>query len=88
MHPGQYYRYLQFRHAWQAEGLPDQDLPEFAHLEGHLVLGPLRRKAVSLTYKALNNNTPDSLANLRVKWEIDVGILEEIDWSMALMHPR
>ena len=52
-------------------------------------MGPLlETKAVSPTYRILNNNMPYALVALRGRWERDTKELEDIDWEAALMHPR
>ena len=48
----------------------------------------LDKKAVSMTYRMLNNNAPDTLSKLRDRWEKDTRAFEDIDWEAALMHPR
>ena len=44
MHASQLYKYLQLRHTWQAEGLDDQELSEFAPLEGRLLGAQIEKK--------------------------------------------
>mgnify|MGYP002804281051 CR=1 FL=1 len=88
MSPSQQYKYLRIRHAWQAEGLEDREISESAPLEGRLLGPQLEVKAVSWTYRTLNNNMPDTLHGLRSRWETDTKRMEDIDWEAALMHPR
>ena len=44
----------------------------------------MKRKSISLTYGTLMRNTQGDLKRLKVKWEKDVGDLDEEDWRDAL----
>lgn len=82
------FRYLQVRHALTATLPKIGDIPEASPLEDRLLDGQLHSKAISLTYKKLCNNMPDTFSKLKEKWEEDLGIIEEDDWRVALMSPR
>lgn len=88
LHTSHFLKYAQLQHAWGAEGIEDTELPEYAPLEGRILQEELTTKAVSVIYKTINNNMPDTLGKLRGTWEGDLGEMEDIDWEAALMHPR
>lgn len=80
--------YLQISHAIKAVLPRDVPLPEASPLADRLILDPMNKKAISLTYKMLLNNRPDPLLRLRQYWETDLGELEDKDWRDALASPR
>lgn len=85
---GEFLHYSQFKHAIHHHLHTGDQLPEYTPLEDRLLLDPMIDKAISLTYKKLINNTPDTLGQLREMWESDIGLLEEDDWVEALQCPR
>lgn len=69
LHNSHVYAYPRLKHAWAAEGLDEETLPEYAPLEGRLLQEEIPAKAVSYTYRTLINNMQDRLGPLRAKWE-------------------
>lgn len=84
----EYFRYRQIHHALLQQ-IPDiQNIPEYSPLEDRLILDPMPKKAISLTYRKLCNNLPNPFLTLREKWTSDLGQLDDEDWQQALMSPK
>lgn len=84
----QFYKYLLFRHALMPYIRDLDTLPAFSPLEAKLFMGDLQDRKISKIYQTLVTNSPNSLDRLRRTWELDLGDLENEDWTEALLSPR
>lgn len=86
--PSEGFRYLQISHAIDS-ALPKNTLiPDASPMEDALLLDPMHRKAISLTYRKLINNQINPTTKLRATWEGELGDFTDEDWQDALSSPR
>lgn len=88
MAKGEWYRYMQIRHALETNIPPGMTPPASSPLENRLLTDHLVKKATSLTYKKIINNRPDPLQHLREVWQSEIGDMEDPDWREALASPK
>ena len=63
-------------------------LPKSTPLKARLLEEYLEKKAISLTYRKVINNLPDTMTSTRDKLVRDVGDIEDDEWTEALASPR
>ncbi|KAJ1170081.1 hypothetical protein NDU88_001962 [Pleurodeles waltl] len=86
--PSEYFRYLQVQHALHLALPKGTEQPETTPLERRLLEELKHKKAISLTYKTILNNSLDTLQHLKQQWQQNLGELEEEEWEEVLASLR
>ena len=86
--PNEVFLYMQVRHALKARLPEEVALPETSPLEARLFSEYMPKKAISLTYRKILNNTPEAMPATRKKWTQDLGELTDEEWGAAVASPR
>lgn len=88
LHEGETFRYLQGRSALYKVISKGSDPPVSSPLEDRLLDDYLPEKAISLTFRKILNNVPETHDRIHIKWADDVGDMTDEDWREAFASPQ